>query len=387
MDFDLHVRRRLSDLETAGLLRTPRSIEGPHGPTLRIAGREVIGLCSNNYLGLASDPRLDAAIQRGVEHSGSGAGASRQISGTSALHRAAESRLAGFVGAARALLFSTGYAANVGVIQALVGEGDVIFSDALNHASIIDGCRLSRARVLVYRHLDLEHLAALLAEQRSRFRAALVISETMFSMEGDLAPVAELRALSTRYGCGLMLDEAHALGVIGPQGRGLASRETIAADVTIGTLGKAFGCSGAFAAGTAELISLIENRARSFVYSTAPLPALAAAASAATDLVEAADERRSIVLDHARELRTGLRALGYRAGEGETPIIPIHIGSPEATMALSNALLDRGVFVHGIRPPTVPPGTSRLRVTPMATHTSAQIRAALDAFAFCSALK
>jgi 7-keto-8-aminopelargonate synthetase-like enzyme len=184
-----------------------------------------------------------------------------------------------------------------------------------------------------------------------------------------------------------MLDEAHALGVLGPQGRGLASRETIIADVTIGTLGKAFGCTGAFAAGPAELVSLIDNRARSFVYSTASMPAVAAAAIAATDLVEAADERRSIVLDHARELRVGLRALGYRAGEGETPIIPIYIGTPEATMALSNALLDRGVFVHGIRPPTVPTGTSRLRVTPMATHTPGQIRVALDAFAACSNLK
>lgn len=383
MDFDRHVQQRLADLESAGLLRTPRSVEGRHGPILRIEGREVIGLCSNNYLGLADDPRLQAAVSTALEETGAGAGASRQISGTSSLHTVAESRLARFLGAPRALLFSTGYAANVGSIQALVGEGDVVFSDALNHASIIDGCRLSRARVQVYRHLDVDHLAVLLAEQRARSRAALVVSETVFSMEGDLAPVAELRALSDRYGCGLMLDEAHALGVIGPQGRGLASRETVLADVTVGTLGKAFGCSGAFAAGSSEAIALIENRARSFVFSTAPMPALAAAATRATDLVEAADERRATVLDHARQLRSGLASLGYRVGEGETPIIPVHIGEPQTTMALSAALLDRGVFVHGIRPPTVPPGTSRLRVTPMATHSEAQIRSALEAFEAC----
>jgi 8-amino-7-oxononanoate synthase len=380
MDFDRHVRQRLAELESAGLLRKPRSVEGRNGPTLRIGGREVIGLCSNNYLGLADDPRLEAAVVDALAEAGTGAGASRQISGTSSLHTAAEARLARFMGTPRALLFSTGYAANVGAVQALVGEGDAIFSDALNHASIIDGCRLSRARVHVYRHLDLDHLAALLSEQRARSRAALVISETLFSMDGDLASAAELRALSHRYDCGLVLDEAHALGVLGPQGRGVASRETVRADATIGTLGKAFGCSGAFVAGSTDLVALIENRARSFVFSTAPMPALAAAATTATDLVEAADERRAALLAHARELRTGLRSLGYRAGEGDTPIIPVHVGEPEATMALSAALLEQGVFVHGIRPPTVPLGTSRLRVTPMATHSGAHIAAALEAF-------
>jgi 8-amino-7-oxononanoate synthase len=386
MDFDLHVRQHLAELESAGLLRTPRSVQGPQGPTLRIDGREVIGLCSNDYLGLASDPRLSAAMRQALEGTGIGSGASRQISGTSTLHTAAESRLASFVGAPRALLFSTGYAANVGTIQALVGEGDAIFSDALNHASIIDGCRLSRARVHVYRHLDLEHLAGLLAEHRDQSRAALVISETVFSMEGDLVPVTALRALCDRYGCGLMLDEAHALGVVGPHGRGLASRETVTPDVMVGTLGKAFGLSGAFAAGPTALVTLIENRARSFVFSTAPTPALAGAAHIATELVEAADDRRATVLGHARQLRSGLRALGFGVGEGEVPIIPIHIGTPQATMALSSALLEHGVFVHGIRPPTVPPGTSRLRVTPMATHRDEHIRATLAAFAACSNL-
>ena len=387
MDFNLYVRHQLGDLDQRGLLRTPRAVQGSHGPVLTVDGRRAIGLCSNNYLGLADDPRLNHAVCTALQTVGTGAGAARHISGTNSLHSAAEQRLARFVRTAKALLFSTGYAANVGVLQALVQPGDAIFSDELNHASIIDGCRLSRADVHVYRHLDLDHLSSLLQQHRSRARAALVVTEAVFSMEGDLAPLSGLRALCDRHACGLVTDEAHAIGVLGPCGRGLGAREGVTPDVLIGTLGKAFGSSGAFAAGAAAPIRLIENRARSYVFSTAPAPALAAAATLATDLVEAAEDRRERVLHHARRLRRGLRALGYQVSDGETPIVPVRIGPPTATMALSAALLERGVFVHGIRPPTVPVGTSRLRLTPMATHTDAQIAAALDAFAACTNLR
>jgi 8-amino-7-oxononanoate synthase len=381
MDFEVHIRETLAELERAALLRTPRPIVGPQGATLTVQGRPAIGLCSNNYLGLAGDPRLIAATVDALHALGAGSGASRHISGTSVVHREAERRLAAFVRQPAALLFSTGYATNVGTIPALVRAGDAVFSDELNHASLIDGCRLSRAAVHVYRHGDLEHLEQLLAEHRPRARAALVLTESIFSMDGDAAPLVGLRALCDRHRCGLLVDDAHALGVLGPEGRGLCSRENVVPDLLVGTLSKAFGCSGGFVAGSRDAIALIENRARSYVFSTAPFPALAATAIAATDLVESAADRRAAVLRHASTLRTGLRALGYRVLEGDCAIVPVVIGEAEATMAMSAALLERGVFVHGVRPPTVPPGTSRLRVTPMATHSDAQIAAALEAFA------
>ena len=282
MHFNDFVSEALAQLEERGLLRAPRVIDGPHGPEAVIQGRRVIALCSNDYLGLASDPRISAAAAQSLPLAGFGAGASRHISGSNRLHTELKRKLADFAQLPAALYFATGYAANVGVIQALVGRGDVVFSDSLNHASLIDGMRLSRADVVVYRHLDLEHLAALLAEHRPRHGRALVATESVFSMEGDLAELPKLRALSDRYDCGLLVDEAHALGVLGPQGRGLCARDGVRPDVLVGTLGKAFGCSGAFAAGRAETLRLIENRARSYIFSTAPPPSLAAAASAAT---------------------------------------------------------------------------------------------------------
>jgi 8-amino-7-oxononanoate synthase len=386
VDFDLHIRRMLADLEASALLRTPRTVTGAQGPELTVDGRRVLGLCSNNYLGLAAHPRIAEAASDALREQGFGSAASRHISGTSVLHTQLEQRLARFLALPSALLFSSGYAANIGAIQALAGPDDVIFSDRLNHASLIDGARLSRARIVVYRHLDFDHLDALLAEHRARHASALVLTESVFSMEGDLANLCGLRALCDRYGCGLVVDEAHALGVLGPQGHGLCARDGVRADVLIGTLGKAFGCTGAFVAGAPDTVRLVENRARSYVFSTAPPASQAAAALAAVELVEAADDRRARVLVHADRLRAGLRALGYRTLPGATPIVPILIGPPEVTMALSAALLEHGVFVHGIRPPTVPADTSRLRVTAIATHTEAHVERALRAFAACRSL-
>jgi 8-amino-7-oxononanoate synthase len=381
MDFDDHIRGALDDLEQRGLLRTPRVVHGPHGPEIELDGRTVLSLCSNDYLGLAVHPAIQAAASAALDQVGFGAGASRQISGTSELHRTLERELASFVGLPAALLFATGYAANVGALQALLGRADALFSDSLNHASLIDGARLSRARVFVYRHRDLEHLAALLAEHRASHGNALIASESVFSMEGALADLPALRALADRHRCGLLVDEAHALGVLGPNGRGLCARQNVPVEVLVGTLGKAFGCAGAFVAGAHDTVRLIENRARSYVFSTAPPPVQAAAALAAVPLVLGADERRARVLAHAARLRSGLRELGYRVASGETPIVPILVGPADRTMALSAALLERGIFVHGIRPPTVPPDTCRLRVTAMATHSDEQIELALAAFA------
>jgi glycine C-acetyltransferase len=374
------VQRALSGLEQASLLRTPRVVTGSHGPEISIDGSRVIDLCSNNYLGLADDPRVAAAAIRTLQTCGVGAAASRQISGTSNLHRAAETRLAAFIGLPVATLFSTGYAANVGAIPALADERALIFSDRLNHASLIDGCRLSRARVLVYEHLDCDELERLMRAHRASADVALLVTESLFSMDGDFAPLAALRALCDRYEVGLYVDEAHAIGVVGPSGRGLCAASAIVPDVVVGTLGKAFGVSGAFVAGAAPVARVIENRSRSFVFSTAMPAALAAATAVATDLVEAADDRRAQLSAHAIRLRSELQRIGYQVSPGTSAIIPVVVGDPEATMRLSAELLAGGVFVHGIRPPTVPAGSSRLRVTPMATHSDDHLSAAVAAF-------
>lgn len=381
MPFSHEIDRELNALRDAHLLRTPRAVSGAQGPTFRMAGREVIGLCSNNYLGLADHPDLATAMAAAARELGVGSGASRHISGSMDVHREAEQTLASYCRLPAALLFSTGYAANVGVIQGLMGRDDVIFSDALNHASMIDGARLSRAKVFVYPHVDLNALEALLVRERGKGKKALIVSDAVFSMDGDHAPLEALRRLADRHDAGLMIDEAHSLGVFGPSGRGLCVQLGVVPDVLIGTLGKAFGISGAFVAGERPLVQLIENRARSYVFSTAPSAPIAAVTIAATKLVEAADDRRAKVLFHAQRLRTGLAAAGYEITPGDTPIVPAIIGEPEPTMRLSAALLERGVFVHGIRPPTVPAGTSRMRIVPIATHTDAQIENAIEAFA------
>lgn len=380
MPFLDEIHREIDALRTSHLLRTPRIVSGAQGPTFQIAGREVIGLCSNNYLGLADHPAIAEAMATAARTLGVGSGASRHISGSMDVHREAEQTLATFCRQPSALLFSTGYAANVGTVQGLIGRDDVIFSDALNHASLIDGARLSRAKIVVYPHLDLGALTASLEQHRGSAKKALIVTDAIFSMDGDHAPLRQLRELADRYDAGLMVDEAHSLGVFGPSGRGLCVELGVVPDVLIGTLGKAFGISGAFVAGQPAVVQLVENRARSYVFSTAPGAPIAAATTAATKLVEAADDRRAKVLFHAKRLRDELSAAGYEVIAGDTPIVPAIIGEPEPTMRLSAALLERGVFVHGIRPPTVPVGTSRMRIVPIAAHTDAHIDHALDAF-------
>jgi 8-amino-7-oxononanoate synthase len=380
VSFEAHLRRAIDSLTRDALLRTPRVHAATQGAELLIDGSRLINLCSNDYLGLASDPALARAAADALAEHGLGAGSSRLVTGTHDLHRRAEARLARYVGKAAALLFATGYSVNVGSLPALASKDDVIFSDALNHASIIDGARLSRAHVIIYRHGDAEHLTELLAAHRADYRAALVATESLFSMDGDVAPLAELRTLCDRFDAGLYVDEAHALGVLGPDGRGLCAELGVTPDALVGTLGKAFGCSGAFIAGSSDLITLLENRARSFVFSTAAPHALAAAAIIACDLVEQARDRRSRVLANALHVREQLTSFGYTIPSGRGPIIPAIVGPADAAMALSRGLFERGVFVQGIRPPTVSAGTSRLRITPIATHTDAQLTRALEAF-------
>lgn len=381
MGFQSQIREALSELERAGLLRTPLRISGPQGPEIEIAGRRVLCFCSNNYLGLANHPALAEASQAAVRTDGVGAAASRLITGTMDAHQDAELACADFLGAPAVALFSTGYAANVGTLQALVGPGDAIFSDALNHASLIDGCRLSRAEVHVYSHRDVDHLDSLLRQHRSRARRALIVTDALFSMDGVRAPLPDIGKLARSFDTGLLVDEAHSLGVLGPKGRGLSALHNVEADVVVGTLGKAFGVAGAFIAASKEIVSFIQNRARSFVYSTAPPPMLARAAVAALELAREADDARATLLAYASELRSELRALGFDVPEGDTQIVPVLIGENHRTMELSAKLLDRGIFVQGIRPPTVPDGTARLRLTPMATHRPEHIQRAIGAFA------
>ena len=381
MGFQSQIQQLLSELEAAGLLRRPLQITGSQGPEVDIGGRRVLCFCSNNYLGLANHPSLVAAATASARSEGVGAAASRLIAGTMDAHEEAEAGYAEFVGAPAAALFSTGYAANVGTVQALAGPGDAIFSDALNHASLIDGCRLSRANVHVYSHRDVAHLESLLREHRHKSRRALVITDSLFSMDGVAAPLRDISTVARSFDAGLLVDEAHALGVFGPGGRGLAAALGVEPDVVVGTLGKSFGVAGAFVAASEDVVSLIRNRARSFVYSTAPPPMVARAAIAALELVREADDARDALLANALELRTRLRSLGFDLPDGNSQILPILIGENDRTMQLSAKLLARGVFVQGIRPPTVPEGTARLRLTPMATHRPEQIERAIEAFA------
>ncbi len=328
------VAERLEELRDRGLYRRLRLVDGPQGPSVMLDGREVLLLCSNNYLGLADHPRVREAAAEAALKWGAGAGASRLISGNMEPHLELESRLARFKGYDSALLFGSGYLANTGTIAALAGAGEVVFSDELNHASIIDGCRLSRAETFVYRHRDLEHLAWGLREAGER--AALIVSDGVFSMDGDVAPVQELFELSRRHRCRLMIDEAHATGAIGSGGRGSVSAAGLSGevDVVVGTLGKALGSYGAYVCADAETVDLLINSARPFIFSTAPSPPAVGAAAAALDLLESEPERVDRLQANAATLRSALGAQGLAADRSSTQIVPLEIGDAGRTMEL-----------------------------------------------------
>ena len=370
----LEISERLAELESSGLRRRLRVIEGPQGPEVVLDGRRVLLLCSNNYLGLADHPRLRRAAADAALSLGTSAGASRLISGSMSIHAELESRLAEFKGTEAALLFGSGYLANMGAIAALSQRGEVVLSDELNHASIIDGCRLARAEAFVYRHADAEHLEWGL--RRAAGRAALIVTDGVFSMDGDIAPLPELADLARRHGCRLLVDEAHATGCIGPGGRGsvAAAGVTDEVDVIVGTLGKALGGYGAYVCGSRELVDFLINSARPFIFSTAPPPASVAAAGAALELLADGPERVERLRANAAALRGGLRSEGLESIGSETQIVPLVIGEADDTMTLCERLLAEGVFAQAIRPPPVPPGTCRLRLTTMATHRVADLR-------------
>ncbi len=372
-------RAELDALADAGLRRQLRRVNGIQGREVTLDGARVLNFSSNNYLGLAGNREVVEANLAGVRRAGAGAGASRLIVGNMVEHELLERELAALHEVDAVLLFNTGYQANVGTLQAIAGVEDEVFSDALNHASVIDGCRLARAKVTVFPHGDLEALEQALSVSTARRK--IVVSDAVFSMDGDRADVAALRALADRHEAVLMLDEAHAVGALGPSGRGVAAEVGVVADIHVGTLGKAFGSFGAYVAGPSELRELLLNRARSFVFTTALPPGVAAASRCAVSLARGpeGDELRRRLRFRIDDLSRGLARRGWLGeGAGTSAIFPILVGAERRAMECSAALLERGIYAQGIRPPTVPRGTSRLRVALMATHTPDDIHRLLD---------
>lgn len=364
-----HLYRRLNRMDDSQAARTV------------VNGKQCLLLSSNNYLGLTEHPEVKAAAREAVTRWGTGAGGSRLTTGNLRLHEELENTIARFKKTEAAIVFNTGYMANLGAITALAGKDDLILSDELNHASIIDGCRLSRAKIKIFPHKDTRALEKLL-QQAQGYRRRLIVTDGVFSMDGDLAPLPRLVELAEKYHALLMVDDAHATGVLGRRGAGTADHFNLEGKVHIqmGTLSKAVGSAGGYIAGSRKLIDYLRNKARSFIFSTALPPAVIASATAAFTVIEKNPQIRENLWANARYLRSGLKQMGFSIMTEESPIIPIFIGDADKTMKMAEKLFILGVFAPGIRPPTVPPGTSRIRVTVMATHTREDLDRALAAF-------
>jgi 8-amino-7-oxononanoate synthase len=368
------IESALSDIRDRGLYRRMRMISGPQGPRVLLDGRPVLLLCSNNYLGLADHPRVREAAAEAAMRYGAGAGASRLVSGNMRIHRRLEERLADFKGYRTALLFGSGFLANTGVVQALAKPGEVVFSDALNHASIVDGCRLAGAETFVYDHADMDHLAWGLREAEGR--GSLIVTDGLFSMDGDVAPLAEIVELARRFDARVMVDDAHGTGTVGPGGRGTVAAAGLEdeVDVLVGTLGKSLGSYGAYVCCDDAMAKYLVNTARTLIFSTALAPPQVAAAMAALELLREEPRRVERLQRNGRILRDALADQGLPAGGGDAPIVPVIVGDADGAVAASERALERGVFAQAIRPPTVPDGSSRLRLTVMASHTKSELR-------------
>ncbi|GAB4057830.1 8-amino-7-oxononanoate synthase [Uliginosibacterium sediminicola] len=363
----------LTALDAQSLRRRRRTVESACGPRVEVAGETLLAFASNDYLGLAADPRLAQAAALAAQRWGVGAGASHLVSGHSRAHEALEEALAEFTGNQAALLFSTGYMANIAVMPALLGRNGDIFADRLNHASLVDGAQLARASLNRYAHVDMGMLAAQLAASTAREK--LIVSDAVFSMDGNIAPLAQLLELAERHNAWLLLDDAHGFGVLGPQGRGSVAAAGLKSErlIYMGTLGKAAGVSGAFVAGSRKLIDWLQQRARPYIFTTAMPPMLAEVLLSALQLIEAADDRRAHLTALIAQLRTGLAAQQSRLMPSSTPIQPLLIGDNAATLAVAEALHARQLWVPAIRPPTVPVGAARLRISLSAAHSLADV--------------
>lgn len=370
----------LAALDSAGLKRRRRMLEAPCGPLAVVDGRQLISFCSNDYLGLANDPALIDAACAGAKTWGVGSGASHLVSGHQAPHEALEQKLAAFTGFPRALLFSTGYMANLGIVPALVGRGDAVFSDKLNHASLIDAIQLSRAESKRYPHVDLAALERLLAASKATRK--LILTDAVFSMDGDLAPLPALLELAERFDAWLVIDDAHGFGVLGPQGRGSLAHFALPHAqrvVYMGTLGKAAGASGAFVCAHEAVIEWLLQRARTYIFTTGSSPLIACALLASLELIEKGDARRAHLRQLTAQLRDGLAGTRWQLLPSPTAIQPVIIGDNFAALRVANALYERGLWVPAIRPPTVAKGTARLRVSLTAAHTETQVAMLVDA--------
>lgn len=372
MDLTTHTvwDEELAALERQGLKRSLRTVSGAQGRKIILDGKEVLNFCSNNYLGLADDPRLREAAIECIKEEGVGSGASRLICGNMTAHRELEEEIARFKGARSCLTFSTGYMANVGIISSVFSRDDMIFCDRLNHASIIDGIILSQAKFKRYPHNDMQALEEMLCSATG-FRRRGIITDSVFSMDGDIAPLDKIVELARKYDCLVMIDEAHALGVMGQNGKGLAEHFGVEdkIDIQMGTLSKAAGSFGAYCCGSKELIELLVNKARSFIYTTALPPAVAASARKAVEIIRDEPALRQKLWSNTEYFQKAIVALGFDTLSSSTPIIPIVVGDSALAVEFSKRLLEQGIFVGAIRPPTVPAGTARLRLTVMATHT------------------
>ena len=375
------LEERLGELERRQLLRTLYPVERPVDPVVRRGGRSLVNLSSNNYLGLAGHPALEEAM-RAATSRGAGATASRLVVGTDSAHAELEEKMAAFTGAGAALVFGSGYLANVGILSAVVDREDAVFCDRLNHASIWDGVRLARAELYRYRHGDADHLAEMLKRaERRGVRRKLIVTETVFSMDGDVAPLEAIVELKERFGAALIVDEAHAGGVFGPHGEGYAHEAGVAdlVDLRVGTFGKAFGVYGAYAAGSETWIRYLVNTCRSFVYTTALPPAVIGGIDAALDLVRAAGDLRQTLRERSERFRSGLQTLGFDVRGSTTQIVPAVVGSSDRALDLGRALEEQGVLAIPIRPPTVPNGTARIRFSLTSQHANGDIDHALSA--------
>jgi len=372
----VEIEDRLAEIRNRGLYRRMRCVSGPQGPRVLLDGKPVLLLCSNNYLGLADHPRVREAAAEAAMRYGASAGASRLVSGNMTIHRRLEEQLAGFEGSNACLLFGSGYLANAGVVSALAREGDVVFSDALNHASIIDGCRLARAETFVYRHLDIDHLEWGLRQAEGR--GSLIVTDGVFSMDGDVAPLAGIVELAQRHDARVMVDEAHGTGVLGPGGRGAVADVGLEdeIDLIVGTLGKALGSYGAYVCCDQQMAKYLVNTARTLIFSTALPPPAVAAAMAALELLHEQPRRVEKLRRNGAVLRQSLDESGLPVPGGDTPIVPLIVGDAADAVRASERSLERGVFAQAIRPPTVPAGTSRLRLAVMASHTKSELREA-----------
>jgi glycine C-acetyltransferase len=377
------VKQEIEGLKEAGLYNHIRTLSSPQGAWLVVDGKQVLNFCSNNYLGLANHPKLIQAAKQACDKYGVGPGAVRSIAGTMDLHIELEKRLAKFKGVEAAITFQSGFNANLATIPALVGKDDVIFSDRLNHASIIDGCRLSGAKIIAYEHNNPEALEIAIKDNLSDYRRALIVTDGVFSMDGDIAPLDKIYEVADRYDILLMVDDAHGEGVLGKGGRGIVDHFGLhgKVDVEVGTLSKAFGVVGGVVAGNAAIVEWLHQRGRPFLFSSAMTVPDTAACLAAVDLLEESTELVDKLWDNAKYFKSEMKKLGFDTGQSQTPITPIMLGDAKLAQQFSRELYEAGVFGMAIGYPTVPQGKARIRVMISAAHSQADLDKGLEAFA------